>query len=81
MALTAKEAIQAARTHFVDILPEADEIRLEEIERNGGDWAITFSVPSTTFLGGGPFGFGRVAKVIVVDGLTGEFVSLKQRAA
>jgi hypothetical protein len=81
MALTAKEAIQAARTHFLEILPEAEEVRLEEIERHGDDWAITFSVPSATFLGSGPFGFGRNAKVIVVDGMTGEFVALKQRAA
>ncbi len=85
MALTVKEAIQAARTHFVELFPDADaDFRLEEIERHGEDWAITFSVSgsmSGSKFAGSPFGMGRVGKVIVVDGETGEFVSLKQRAA
>ena len=81
MALTVKEAIQAARNHFVELFPDTDpNFRLEEIERHGDDWAITFSVSGSTFAGS-PFGMGRLGKVIVVDGMTGEFVALKQRAA
>lgn len=87
MALTVKEAIVAARAHFAELLPEiakVEDIRLEEIERSGEDWAITFSVPGGSSLSGftgSPFGLNRLAKVVVVDGTDGKFVSLKQRAA
>ncbi|MGC9222615.1 MAG: hypothetical protein ACP5E2_01745 [Terracidiphilus sp.] len=95
MPLTVREAIHAARTHLQELMPEIasvkpDEIRLEEIERCGDlDWAITFSLPGsrvtgTSTLGGfptTPFGFDRIAKVVIVDGSDGKFASLKQRAA
>jgi hypothetical protein len=90
MALTVKEAIRAARSHLLELAPEIaviapEDIRLEEIERAGDfDWAITFSIPGGSSLNGfssNPFGFNRVAKVVVVDGSDGKFVSLKQRAA
>jgi hypothetical protein len=90
MALTVKEAIQAARSHLLELAPEIavikpEDIRLEEIERVGDvDWAITFSIPGGTSLNGfssNPFGFNRVAKVVIVDGANGKFVSLKQHAA
>ena len=81
MALTVKEAIEAARAYLADLYPEsASSLRMEEIERQGSDWAITLSMSGPTF-GAGEFGFGRVAKVVVVDGANGSFVSLKQRAA
>jgi hypothetical protein len=79
MAVPVKDAIQAARVHLLELMPDASAVRLEEVEREGHNWAITFSINSSTF-GGGPFGFGRVAKVICVDE-NGDFVSLKQRAA
>ena len=83
MALTVKQAILAARAHFVELLPEIakeEDVRLEEIERTGEDWAITFSVPGGSslmgFTYGGAFGLNRIAKVIVVDGETGQFIAL-----
>jgi hypothetical protein len=90
MALTVKEAIHAARSHLLELAPEIavakpEDIRLEEIDRVGDmNWAITFSIPGAASLNGfssNPFGFNRVAKVVIVDGASGEFVSLKQRAA
>ena len=63
MALTVKEAIQAAQTHFVELFPDSvSNFRLEEIERHGTDWAITFSVSGPTFAGS-PFGMGRVERL------------------
>ncbi|MGA2559137.1 MAG: hypothetical protein ABSF17_05615 [Terracidiphilus sp.] len=90
MALTVKEAIRAARSHLLELAPEIaaikpEDIQLEEIERAGDlDWAITFSIPGGSSLNAfssNPFGFNRVAKVVIVDGSNGQFVSLKQRAA
>ncbi len=92
MALTVKEAIETARRHFTELYqheidPVArEQIRLEEIERiptkrvGVDNWAITFSYPVTS-MSSGPFGFNRIAKIVVVDGGDGRFVSLKQRAA
>ncbi len=92
MALTAKEAIEAARQHFIELYQHeidpgaCEKIRLEEIERIPADhagsdnWSITLSYPVSS-LNVSPFGFNRIAKVIVVNGADGSFVSLKQRAA
>lgn len=81
MAISAKEAIEAARRHFLDLFPEAvDSVRLEEVDHSGEDWAITFSMNGPSF-SLSPFGVGRTAKVVLIDSLTGEFLSLRQRAA
>jgi len=91
MSLDIKEVIHAARTHFEELLPEyagTASIRLEEIEREGQDnsnWAVTLSVPAPSnndLVGArGPFGYNRIAKVVVVSGLNGQFVAMRQRAA
>ncbi|HWG19404.1 MAG TPA: hypothetical protein VG225_02670 [Terracidiphilus sp.] len=88
MPLTVKDAIQAARAHLAELMPDLakpEDIRLEEIERAGDhDWAITLSIPGGTSLTGfsaNPFGLNRIAKVVVVDGTNGTFVALRQRAA
>ncbi|HEV2326539.1 MAG TPA: hypothetical protein VGS10_21550 [Terracidiphilus sp.] len=87
MPLTVHQAIQAARAHLAEIMPDVakpEEIRLEEIERAGEDWAITLSIPGGSSLQGfsaNPFGLNRIAKVVIVDGTDGTFVALKQRAA
>jgi hypothetical protein len=91
MSLDIHEVIQAARLHFQNLLPEyagADSIRLEEIEREGknnSNWAVTLSVPAPAnndLIGArGPFGFNRIAKVIVISGSNGQFVAMRQRAA
>lgn len=92
MSLGVKEIIQIAREQFKELLPDlsidATDIRLEEIEREGANWALTFSVPSTngaTSLLSGiripSMALGRVAKIVVVDGTDGKLVALRQRAA
>jgi hypothetical protein len=93
MSLGIKDVIRFARAHFVDLLPEfpakSDDVRLEEIERDGSNWAVTFSVPASSYssmqevldLAGDPLRRRRVAKIIVVDGSDGQLVALRQRAA
>ncbi len=97
MSLDVRQAITAAREHFLQLLPEIvksgevkeGETRLEEIERDGDNWAVTLSVPYretssnmyTKYLGGiSSAGFDRIAKIVIVDGRNGKFVALKQRA-
>lgn len=93
MSLNVKEVIQIARAQFKELLPELSihttDVRLEEIEREGTNWAITFSVsnpnytPTASILAGihsARYG-GRYAKVIVVDDSDGKLVALRERAA
>ena len=64
MALDIKDIIKIARAQFQELVPELSlesaDIRLEEIERQGRNWALTFSVPNSTtvplrsLMGGGP---------------------------
>jgi hypothetical protein len=65
-----------------------DDIRLEEIEREGENWAVTFSVPNPSYspdalLAGirSARNLARIAKVVVVDGSEGKLVALRERAA
>lgn len=92
MALEIKQVIQVAREQFKQLLPDLDiqtaDIRLEEIEREGDNWAITFSVPNPnysvdTLLEGIRRAMmdARIAKVVVVDGSEGQFLALRERAA
>jgi hypothetical protein len=96
MSIEIKEVIQIAREQFKELAPElsidASDLRLEEIEREGDNWALTFSVPNPRFgiahssaagvMGGRPPFYGsRIAKIIVVDGSKGQFLALRERAA
>lgn len=68
------------------------EIRMEEIEQDGPNWRITFSFPNPNFkpnpsdwtsnalMASGSLR-ERIAKIIVVDGVSGDLVALKQREA
>jgi hypothetical protein len=63
-------------------------IRLEEIEKEGENWAITFSVPNPSYspdalLAGirSARNLARIAKVVVIDGSEGKLVALRERAA
>jgi hypothetical protein len=63
-------------------------IRLEELEREGENWAVTLSVPNPDFnpsalLEGirNARSLARVAKVIVIDGEQGKLIALRERAA
>jgi hypothetical protein len=95
MSMDIKEVIRVARAQFTELAPEfsidATDLRLEEIEREGDNWALTFSVPNpnassyktaVSILGGGSALHGaRIAKVVVVDGSKGQFLALRERAA
>ncbi|MGD0096461.1 MAG: hypothetical protein ABSB60_08200 [Terracidiphilus sp.] len=99
MSLDIKQVIKVAREQFKELAPELpiepQDLRLEEIEREGSNWALTFSVPNpnyrpeSSFLGAAALMSGgyrassaiRIAKVVVVDGNDGQFVALRQRAA
>jgi hypothetical protein len=95
MSMDIKEVIRVARAQFKELAPEfsidATDLRLEEIEREGDNWALTFSVPNpsasgytiaASILGGGSALNGaRIAKVVVVDGSKGQFLALRERAA
>jgi hypothetical protein len=64
------------------------DIRLDEIEKEGQNWAITLSVPNPSYspdalLAGirSARNLARIAKVVVVDGSEGKLVALRERAA
>lgn len=67
---------------------EPVDIRLEELEREGTNWAVTLSVPNPNYnpsalLEGirNAREMARIAKVIVIDGEQGTLVALRERAA
>jgi hypothetical protein len=82
------------RMQGVELPPELKEswlessIRLEELEKEGENWAITLSVPnpdynSSALLEGirSARNLARIAKVIVVNGEDGKLIALRERAA
>lgn len=91
MSLGIKEIIQIARAQFQELLPDlsiqASDIRLEEIEREGDNWAVTFSVANDdkdAIFSGVKIPsilIGRMAKTVVVDGTDGKLLALRRRAA
>jgi hypothetical protein len=98
MSLDIKEVIQIARAQFKELLPEfsiePNDVRLEEIEREGENWAITFSVPNPDFPSSdlspavvavsglrNAIRQARIAKIVVVDGSEGQLLALRERAA
>jgi hypothetical protein len=95
MSMDIKEVIRVARAQFKELAPEfsidATDLRLEEIEREGDNWALTFSVPNPrassyssalAAMGvGSALDGARIAKVVVVDGSKGQFLALRERAA
>lgn len=65
-----------------------NDIRLEELEKEGENWAVTFSVPNPSYspdalLAGirSARNLARIAKVVVIDGSEGKLVALRERAA
>ncbi|MGD0860669.1 MAG: hypothetical protein ABR912_15315 [Terracidiphilus sp.] len=65
-----------------------NDIRLEELEKEGENWAVTFSVPNPNYspdalLAGirSARNLARIAKVVVIDGSEGKLVALRERAA
>jgi hypothetical protein len=67
---------------------ERSDIRLEELEKEGDNWAVTLSVPnpdynSSALLEGirSARNLARIAKVIVINGEDGKLIALRERAA
>ena len=63
-------------------------IRLEELEKEGENWAVTLSVPNPDYNPGALLegirnarNLARIAKVIVIDGKEGKLLALRERAA
>ncbi|MGO8760360.1 MAG: hypothetical protein ACLQG3_19770 [Terracidiphilus sp.] len=68
--------------------PGRIDIRLEELEKEGNNWAVTLSIPNPDYnpqalLHGirNARNLARIAKVIVIDGEEGKLVALRERAA
>jgi len=66
----------------------AEDVRLEELEREGQNWAVTLSVPNPGYSADALLegirnarNLARIAKVIVIDGEEGKLVALRERAA
>jgi hypothetical protein len=66
----------------------AETIRLEELEKEGENWAVTLSVPNPDFKDGDLLegirrarNLARVAKVFIIDGEKGTLVAMRERAA
>jgi hypothetical protein len=64
------------------------DIRLEELEKEGGNWAVTLSVPNPDYNPSALLegirtarDMARIAKVIVIDGEEGKLLALRERAA
>lgn len=64
------------------------DIRLEELEKEGTNWAVTLSVPNPDFKHSDLLegirqarNLARVAKVFVIDGESGSLIALRERAA
>jgi hypothetical protein len=84
-------AFKGSKTKEIEAIRSSqlrDDIRLEEIEKEGENWAVTFSVPNPGYspdalLAGirNARNLARIAKVVVVDGSEGKLVALRDRAA
>jgi hypothetical protein len=97
MSLDIRQAIQFGKTQLTALLPEfaikiasPSDLRLEEIKRDGENWALTFSFPNPDYplsdpvrmLGTPHTQWGpRLAKVVVVDGTDGKLLELREREA
>jgi hypothetical protein len=83
-----KVEMPAPSPRVFESVESIENIRLEELEREGRNWAVTLSVPnpnydSAALLEGirNARNLARIAKVIVIDGEDGQLVALKERAA
>ena len=65
-----------------------ENIRLEELEKEGENWAVTLSVPNPDYSSAALLEgirnariMARIAKVVVIDGKEGKLIALRERAA
>jgi hypothetical protein len=66
----------------------AKAVRLEELEKEGNNWAVTLSVPNPDYNSKSVLegiltarNLARIAKVIVIDGEQGNLLAVRKRAA
>ena len=83
LAIVSSERSSAALASLDD---NTENIRLEELERDGSNWEVTFSVPNPDFKSGDLLEgirharhLARIAKTIVVDGEEGKLIALRER--
>jgi len=76
------------RPRVFESVESIENIRLEELEKEGRNWAVTLSVPNPAFDSAALLegirsarNLARIAKVIVIDGEDGKLVALRERAA
>ena len=78
--MDAKQAALRARDYLVSLIPEADAILLEEVEKDGNNWLITLSMYRHSY-SASPFGEPpRTYKTFEVNALTGEVLAMRMRA-
>jgi hypothetical protein len=75
-----KQAVAKAMEYFKELVPNASNVALEEVERSGSAWLITLGY-TDNFISGfvALRGDGRSYKVITIDAETGKAVSMKIR--
>lgn len=83
-----KVEVPAPSSHVFESGEAMQHIRLEELEKQGRNWAVTLSVPNPNYDSGALLegirsarNLARIAKVIVIDGEDGQLVALRERAA
>ena len=88
--LPSRSEVGKATKKLVDTVLDqrAAAIRLEELEKEGENWAITLSVPNPDFKESDLLegirqarSLARVAKIFVIDGEDGSLIALRERAA
>ncbi|MGC2111257.1 MAG: hypothetical protein WA655_17210 [Candidatus Korobacteraceae bacterium] len=80
MSVDVKKAVELARGYLVDLLEvPASDILLEEVDRVGSYWDVTFSFPDRAPNLGRLLG-GRTYKVVRLDAEEGGFDSVKIRS-
>ncbi|WP_422134142.1 MULTISPECIES: hypothetical protein [unclassified Endozoicomonas] len=78
MAISPKEAAQAAAKYFEDVSSERVRLSIEEVELEDGFWLITLGMSDSYALGS----IGNKVtsyKIFKVDANTGEVISMKIR--
>jgi hypothetical protein len=80
MALDVKSAVQTARGHLSEVLqiPEVN-LLLEEVERTGSSWDVTFSYSDPGSASLANILGTRKYKIVGIDAATGGFISVKIR--
>ena len=79
---TIKEAVATASTFILELYPEAQDLRLEQIEMSGNKWEVVMSFRASDHSSrmvslGQPVQPSRIFKEVDVNRTTGEAVGLR----